>query len=285
MTNIVDQMQQLNTMVQELAVRVQETTQRQFTMIHPAPLEPPIQLPDKFTGDRKGFCAFREGCRLFFRLRPRSSGDEVQRVGIVMSLLQGPPQEWAFSLPPSSPELQTVDQFFLALGLLYDDPDSAANAERQLTGLRQGRRPVEEYCSEFRQWSGPSTWNDSALRFQFRAGLSDRLKDLLVAYPTPNSLEESMTLAIRVDRRLRDRQRERGTLDHSRVSPPLVTNPISSPPATPTPEEPMQVDSTDAKARRRHRLLNNLCLYCGKAGHRVRQCPSRPGPPPENFYA
>ncbi|XP_069819752.1 zinc finger protein 850-like [Dendropsophus ebraccatus] len=107
---------------------------------------------------------------------------------------------------------------------------------QQLTRLRQGERPVEDY-SVFRQWSGPSTWNDSALRFQFRAGLSDRLKDMLVAYLTPDTLEE---------------------------------------------KELMQDDDTDAKARQAHRLQNNLCLYCGKARHRVRRCPSRPEPLPES---
>ncbi|KAM5151887.1 26S proteasome non-ATPase regulatory subunit 14 [Mantella aurantiaca] len=52
-------------------------------------------------------------------LRPRSSGTEAQRVRIVITLLQGDPQSWAFNLESAYLALLSVDAFFKALGLLY----------------------------------------------------------------------------------------------------------------------------------------------------------------------
>ena len=41
--------------------------------------------------------------------------------------------------------------------------------------------------------------------------------------------------------------------------------------------EPMQCDSSRlSPEERQHRLKNHLCLYCGKAGHQLRECRARP---------
>ena len=65
-------------------------------------LEPKVALPDRFSGGGDDFIRFRESCRLYFHLRPMSSGDENQRVGIIISLLKEDAQSWAFSLPTGS---------------------------------------------------------------------------------------------------------------------------------------------------------------------------------------
>ena len=88
-------------------------------------------------------------------------------MGIIISLLQGDPQDWAFSLPSDLQCLQSVEAFFQALGVLYDEPDRAMAAETQLKSLRQGDRPVEEYCTLFRKWCVSSEWNEPALKSQF----------------------------------------------------------------------------------------------------------------------
>lgn len=227
-----------------------------------------INLPDRFDGDRSVFQTFKNSCNLYFELRPQASGNERQRVGIIISLLQGDPQAWAFSLPSDDPARATVDAFFKALGLLYDDPNLAATAESRIRALRQGRRSAEDYCSDFRRWAVHCQWNDPALRCQFRVGLSDAVKDALVQYPVTESLEDLMRLAINTDRRLKERRAERDSFQSSSAA--------LAPREALEVEEPMQMGSfrlTPQEKRRRRSL--GLCLYCGGQGHRAEGCPRK----------
>ncbi|CAJ0967260.1 unnamed protein product [Ranitomeya imitator] len=70
------------------------------------------------------------------------------------------PQSWAFSLPLTAPESMSVDRFFEALGLIYDEPDRVRLAEDTIMGLVQGERSAEWYSSEFRRWSTEVSWDD-----------------------------------------------------------------------------------------------------------------------------
>ncbi|KAM5125353.1 aspartate dehydrogenase domain-containing protein [Mantella aurantiaca] len=78
-----------------------------------------------------------------------------------------------------------------------------------LMNLRQGRRPVEEYAAEFYAWAADVGWNDAALRYQFRLGLSEVLKDELARDPPASSLRDLIMAATQLDRRLRKRRAER----------------------------------------------------------------------------
>ncbi|XP_063781264.1 collagen alpha-2(VI) chain-like [Pseudophryne corroboree] len=142
-------------------------------------------------------------------LRNFFAGSETQSVGIIISLLQGDPQSWAFGLSADHPNLFSVDSFFKALDVLYDDPDRAATAEAHLRSLKQGINSVEVYCAEFRRWANDCCWNDPALRSQFRLGLTEQIKDFLVQYPSPATLDALMELAIKADRRIRERRMEK----------------------------------------------------------------------------
>lgn len=265
----------LSHQVQEMATELTKVQSPSITIATKTPSEPKIPLPDRFSGDRKGFCNFKNSCKLYFKLRPSSSGPETQRVQIIISLLQGDPQAWAFNLEPNHPALLTVDAFFEALGLLYDDPDRAATAESTLRNLKQGTTTAEMYCSEFRRWAPESGWNDAALRSQFRMGLSDAIKDALVNFSYPASLEEAMSLAIRIDRRQRERRREQTTAVANYI-PPLPPDYSTS--SAKSEEEPMQLGSTRLSAQEHMRRRNmGLCLYCGLKGHMLRSCPTRPG--------
>ncbi|CAJ0954229.1 unnamed protein product [Ranitomeya imitator] len=189
--------------VDQLAARVQSI--QDYVVQTPA-LEPKIPTPDLFFGDRSKFLNFKNNCKLFFALKPRSSGDPIQQVKIIISLLRGDPQDWAFSLESEDPALLNVDAFFQALGLLYDEPNSVDHAEKTLLALCQGQEAAELYCQKFRKWSVLTKWNEDALAAIFKKGLSEALKDVMVGFPTPAGLSESMSLAIQIDRRLRERK-------------------------------------------------------------------------------
>lgn len=276
---LIAQVSTLGQAVQHLTAKIQEQEEAIASLrpspqvsaaqpVGPAASDVKINLPDRFSGDRSQFAIFRDSCKLYFELRPASSGNEKQRVGIIISLLQGDPQAWALSLPSSDPARLSVDAFFKALGLLYDDPNIIATAEYKLRALRQGRRSTEEYCAEFRRWAVHCQWNDPALRCQFRVGLSDAVKDALVQFPAADSLEGLMCLAINLDRRLKERRAEKDSL----VSPSSasVTREV------PADDEPMQLGSfrltPQEKQRRR---TQGLCLYCGGKGHKAAGCPRK----------
>ncbi|CAJ0921996.1 unnamed protein product [Ranitomeya imitator] len=189
--------------------------------------------------------------------RPRSSGDSIQQVKIVISLLRGDPQDWAFSLESGNPALLNVDSFFQALGLLYDEPNSVDQAEKTLLALSQGQEAAELYCQKFRKWSVLTKWNNDALAAIFRKGLSDSVKDVMVGFPTPSGLSDSMSLAIQIDRRLRERRTVRAVALSSEQIP-----------------EPMQCDRILSRTERQgFRHQNRLCYYCGDASHVISVCP------------
>lgn len=185
---------------------------------------------------------------------------------------------------------------------LYEDPQQTASAESALFALQQGRRPAEDYVTEFRRWSTDTQWNDAALRHQFRIGLSESLKDELARVGVPNTLEALITLTIQIDRRLRERRSERSVqpnrptwmtarapMPATRYSPASSPNSVNT---TPDNSEPMQLGvmrpALSSEERARCRQLN-LCLYCGGTGHFVHNCPVRmskcPSPIPTSFSA
>lgn len=94
-----------------------------------------------------------------------------------------------------------LDNFLAAMATLDDDLQSTVTAKSALYASRQGHRPEEEdYILEFQQWSTYTGWNDSALRFQFRFGLCELLKDELTHVGVPETLVGLFALVIQIDR-------------------------------------------------------------------------------------
>lgn len=279
-----EQIQGLARAVEQLGQRVMAQENRPSPQLPPTqpPVEPKLPLPVRFSGDRSQFSNFRDSCLLYFKLRPYSSGPQSQQVGIIISLLQGDPQTWAFGLPASDPALRSVEEFFSAMGVLYADPDQRTTADNKLRSIRQGRRPAEEYATEFRRWAVLSQWCDLSLKSQYRHGLSDAIKDVLVNHPESETLDQLIHLSVRVDRRLRERRAERAGSPASSI-PPTFSPPSSSGASA---EEPMQLGITRlSESEKGRRRSQGLCLYCGGQGHFAKSCPRKVTRRAENFSA
>lgn len=99
-------------------------------------------------------------------------------MGFVISLLREEPQTWAHHLlEQTSPVLTSISSFYVAMAQIYDDPQRTTTAEAILHMLQQGLQPMEDYVVKFCNWSSDAAWNDAALQYQFRLGLSETLKD------------------------------------------------------------------------------------------------------------
>ena len=156
----------------------------------------------------------------------------------------------------------------------FQSVDSETLAASRIRDLRQGRHSVAEYAASFRELACDLSWNDSALISQFRFGLHADVKNLLLTLTAPSTLSEAITAAIRCSNRLQELRKE-GTFPSTSTSAWI---PSTQPQASA--HVPMQVDAIGVRPRltleeKERRRAQNLCLYCGGAGHRARGCPNK----------
>ena len=147
-----------------------------------------------------------------------------------------------------------------------------------LLGLNQGCRSVADYSIHFRTQASSSEWNQAALCDAFLMGLADYIKDGLISYELPTTLDGIIELASRIDRRIQARQREKhqGLAGRRQPAPSPAASGVSmlSGSRSSGEPEPMQVGRaslTPEERRRRHE--GNLCLYSGQAGQFISGCP------------
>jgi hypothetical protein len=110
------------------------------------------------------------------------------------------------------------------------------------------------------------------------AYIASSTKDELYKNDVPVTLQAYIESAIRVDNRLFERRAERGTFVTTR---PNNFNGSFQPPrqfgTPPVQSDPMEIgtlkfsrNSPEEKERRRKL---GLCMYCGKADHKIAECP------------
>lgn len=253
----------------------------------PAPSkEPFVPSPEPYSGDLGSCSQFILSCSLVFDLQPLSYPSDKAKIAYMVNLLRGRAAKWATALwNGASPVLNSFDSFKSELCKVFDHPVKGREAARRLLTMSQGSQSAANYSIEFRILSSECGWDEPALRGIYVKGLSEQLKDELATRDEPSTLEELISLSIRIDNRLRERVRERTTRSHRLASPfespappaPMTPLPVL-PPASPLPpEEPMQLGRARLTPQeRQRRMQRHLCLYCGEADHFIASCPSSP---------
>ena len=258
--------------------------------------EPKLARPRVFGGDFDQGRGFLRQCELLFLHQPSKYGSDGAKIALIMSLLIDKALSWAIAAVDLDSRFSTdYSAFRQEFSSVFDHPTDGEDAAGRLLVIQQGSRSAAEYTLEFRILAADSRWDDTALRSAYRRGLSEAIKDLIVR-DRPSSLNELITLALQMDERLRERRQERTQRAGgyrpalNRTSFPATTNSSATPPRhlalPPAPssssmgEEPMQIGrSRLSREEREQRLRDQLCLYCGKTGHFIRACPTRPKDP------
>jgi hypothetical protein len=167
----------------------------------------------------------------------------------VGTLLLGPAQVWFAPLvETTSPLLENISKFLTNLEAMFRETDRRQTTLTKLFTLQQHSHPASVYVLEFHQLACDVNWDDQVLCDQFRRGLRNDVKNLLLNFLEPTSLSQTISQAVQCDNRLfESRLEERETL---RFHPFTQQMPITRPssPASSTllssadAHIPMQID-------------------------------------------
>lgn len=242
-------------------------------------LEPHVSLPNKFDGSRGNCRNFVNQVKLIFLLQPRRYADDATRIGFIGTLLTGPAATWySPHFESGSSIMSNLELFWRDFEDAFGDLDRAATAANKIRSLKQGFSSASEYAASFRRLASDLDWGDAALVDQFRRGLRDDVKDLLLTLAVPKSLSEAIHSAVLCDNRIYERKSERRNFAYA-------SNPVPQR-ATNSGIAPMEIDALTHSEQRRRRPLTQeererrrrqkLCMYCRESGHMVRDCRTRP---------
>ena len=253
---------------------------------------PRLAPPEKFSGESGECRPFIVDCEMHFEHSPSDYPTERSRVGFMISHLTGRAKAWATAeWSRDSPICGSLYEFKQALRRVFDPLSSEREKARELSTIRQGMDCVCDYAIRFRTLATDSGWNATALYDVFLKGLSDEIQDLLVPLDLPPDLDSLITLAIRTDYRLQERQRSRHQTGssvgrrQSRAAANAPSGRRASSFPSPVPqrkissegaEEPMQLGRAKLSTEeRRRRLQEGRCFYCGQQGHLLAACPAK----------
>lgn len=236
--------------------------------VPPLSRKPCIPIPARYIGELGQCGQFLNQYSLVFDQQPGTHATDKARVAFIVSLLGGRASQWAVAASRlQAPFCSSFTLFSAELLKIFDQPVRGKEISKRLLSLKQGANSVADFAVNFRILAAGTGWDEAALQGVFSQGLAENIQDELAAWDDTTSLEELVSLAIRLDNRLRERRRERALR-----SPPAVTVPRpmsfvpTSPAAMPSPspsEEPMQLRRMHlSQAKRLHHVKDGLILYC-----------------------
>ena len=130
-------------------------------------------------------------------MHPSRYPTDASRVGLVGTLLSGTTLAWFAPLLEKESPLINNFEFISEFKECFGDTDSVKTTINKIQRLRQGDRPASAYAVDLRLLATDIPWDDQALMKQFRYGLRNDVKDLLLTFPKePKSLKEAISQAV-----------------------------------------------------------------------------------------
>ena len=241
------------------------------------------KVPDSYDGGARDLDRFITQCRAFFLLEGGEYKEAHRQVLFAGMLLKGRPSAWFtphmenYLNKTQDPEtlrlFNSFNHFKQELERLYGILDKANAHMRQLERLQQ-TGSAAQYTAEFRRLSMGTGFNEPALRRCYYKGLKHGIKEEMLRGDEPANLAETIDRAHEIDAKFSGLRYENGRTDHRGP-----TNYKHQRKDTRT-YDPMDLSATRgplSKRDREHRIKNNLCLYCGKPGHRANACKAKGG--------
>ena len=196
----------------------------------------------------------------------------------------------------NDPILSNFESFCSALLSAFGDLELKKTMMRKIKGLKQ-TTSAADYRTAFENYAQYLSLGDVALKEYFYDGLNNSIKDTIADILSefePTDFHDFKAWCVRIDSRQHDRkidgkEETRPTFKIRTGFQPNRNNstyfqapPKSSFMVRNDGPQPMDLDASSKRRfaplipqEKKRRYDNNLCLYCGKDGHRAWECPEK----------
>ena len=146
--------------------------------------------PEKYDGTRNKFRPFLAQMRLKVKINADYYIDKEAKAAYAVSRLTGTALKQILPLiKEDSAGFKSFTEFEKFLNNNFDDPDPKGTAQIALRSLRQKNRDFPTYLAEFNRYAPDTDYNKEALRSSLEAGISDKLKHIIIHQDRPASFE------------------------------------------------------------------------------------------------
>jgi hypothetical protein len=250
-----------------------------------------VRNPRMFTGKHEEVVPFLSEVNRIIQFNSVSFPTDNHKVlFLALYLNDGIPVEWFNHLEKiASPLLHTWDRFLDEFKKKFSDPRLIQTAEYKLDRLVQ-TGSAHSYLTRFIEISSHLDMTEQTKISRFMKGLKPAIKDNLVSIINrPQTLHGWENIVIQVDANIHQRDIEKREESGKKPVKPSTDSSSTTDISTPVNSDvvPMEIDAIQTssaprgkltQAERDHRIKNNLCLYCGKAGHTVKDHPRKTKP-------
>ena len=242
------------------------------------PAHIPLAVPERYSGNPNTVQVFLTQVVLHFTCRPLVFQTNQARVAFLISYLSGDAASWAVPLVAANDSILTDWQEFKAEFIkVFDRRATTFCADKELLELTQGRGDLVSYLTAFNRLIAETAWPDAKRSALYYKGLSEELKVVLANIdPQPATCADLINLTLRLDHRMAERRGDKRGGDRGCTRFDKGKTHEDSPTLGGEPMDIGLVRSSLSKEEREVRRRYGQCLYCGRKGHYVRECPMKP---------
>lgn len=219
-------------------------------------------------------------CDMEYSMKPGAYEMDSAKTIFLVSHLNKAAFTWARTQITSKPQLaDDYASFKESVRALYGSNDelSSLEAQSKLESLKQ-TKSASEYTALFEQYTSRLGFNVEAKEALYRRGLKPSLRRALAA--TNEIYDDYADLCratIKLDSNLYAVDKaEKSTNKPSFSSSPSEPRSNKNKGKKPSGSRNSTARGPLSNAEREKRIKNNLCLYCGKPGHTVKDCKEKP---------